>query len=135
MFSTTEWAVILAGVAAIAWVNWYFFLAGRSPALVASVAATGAGPQEQEIIVDGGYSPSVIRVKAGQPVRLVFDRRDAGGCSEEVVFPDFGVRRFLPTGEKTAVDITPERAGRYEFTCGMSMLRGAVIAEDGGASS
>ena len=27
--SGAELAVILAGVAAIAWVNWYFFLAGR----------------------------------------------------------------------------------------------------------
>ena len=24
-----DWLVIAAGVAAIAWVNWYFFLAGR----------------------------------------------------------------------------------------------------------
>jgi hypothetical protein len=26
----SEWLVILAGAAAIAWVNWYFFVAGRS---------------------------------------------------------------------------------------------------------
>ena len=26
----SEWLVILAGIAAIAWVNWYFFLAGRA---------------------------------------------------------------------------------------------------------
>jgi hypothetical protein len=29
MISGTDWLVIGAGVAAIAWVNWYFFLAGR----------------------------------------------------------------------------------------------------------
>jgi plastocyanin domain-containing protein len=72
-----------------------------------------------------------VKAKAGIPVRLVFDRRDTGGCSEEVVFPDFGVRRFLPAGEKTVVEITPPKAGRYEFTCGMSMLRGALVAEEG----
>jgi hypothetical protein len=27
--SSSDWAVVLAGIAAIAWVNWYFFLAGR----------------------------------------------------------------------------------------------------------
>jgi plastocyanin domain-containing protein len=80
--------------------------------------------------VDGGYSPAVVKVKAGQPVRLVFDRRDSGSCSEEIVFPDFGVRKFLPSGAKTAVEVTPPRAGRYEFTCGMSMLRGAIVAEE-----
>ncbi|HEX6059331.1 MAG TPA: hypothetical protein VFZ11_09985 [Gemmatimonadaceae bacterium] len=26
----TEWAVILGGIAAIGWVNWYFFLAQRT---------------------------------------------------------------------------------------------------------
>jgi len=127
----TDWIMILAGSGAIAWVNWYFFVAGRAPAIagVAAGSREGSGIQEQTIVVDGGYSPSVVRVKAGNPVRLVFDRKDSGGCSEEVVFPDFGVKRFLPTGEKTVVEITPPKAGRYEFTCGMSMLRGAIIAE------
>lgn len=27
--SALDWAVLLAGAAAVAWVNWYFFLAGR----------------------------------------------------------------------------------------------------------
>jgi plastocyanin domain-containing protein len=132
MIQGIDWLAIFAGIAAIAWVNWYFFVAGRAPALAAVAAAkgTGSGPQEQTIIVDGGYSPAVVKVKAGQPVRLFFDRRDSGSCSEEVVFPDFGVRKFLPTGEKTTVEITPPRAGRYEFTCGMSMLRGALVAEE-----
>ena len=135
--TTTEWLVILGGLSAIAWVNWYFFLAGRRSAVnaVAAVAAgntTGgaAQPAQVTITVDGGYSPQQVRVKAGQPVRLVFDRKDSGSCSEEVVFPDFGVRKFLPTGQQTTIEVTPAKAGRYEFTCGMSMLRGAIIAED-----
>lgn len=129
-FTGVDWLVVFAGLGAIAWVNWYFFLAGRSPATAASAAATSTGAQEQVITVDGGYSPAMVRVKAGRPVRLVFDRRDTGSCSDEIVFPDFGVRRFLPTGKKTVVEITPPKAGRYDFTCGMSMLHGALIAED-----
>jgi len=124
----TDWAVILGGLAAITWVNWYFFIAARVPAPAAG--GLEGGSQEQLVTVHGGYTPTVIRVKAGRPVRLVFDRQDTGSCSEEVVFPDFGVRRFLPTGQKTVVEVTPPKAGRYEFTCGMSMLRGALIAED-----
>ncbi|MDB4885577.1 MAG: hypothetical protein JWN79_1015 [Gemmatimonadetes bacterium] len=135
----TEWLVILGGLAAIAWVNWYFFLAGRTAAVHAVVAAgrgdagesaAGSSPAQVTITVDGGYSPQQVRVKAGQPVRLVFDRKDSGSCSEEVVLPDFGVRKFLPTGQRTTIEITPPRAGRYDFSCGMSMLRGAIIAED-----
>ena len=118
--------VIIGGIAAILWVNWYFFFAGRKAAVVAT---SGNATAEQVIVVDGGYSPATVTVKAGRPVRHVFDRRDTGACSDEVVFPDFGVKRFLPTGKKTVIEITPAKAGRYDFTCGMSMHRGALIAE------
>jgi plastocyanin domain-containing protein len=62
-------------------------------------------------------------------VRLVFDRQETSSCSEEVVFPAFGVRKFLPAHEKTALDITPPVPGTYDFTCGMGMLHGRLIAE------
>jgi len=130
MMNGMDWTAIVAGVAAIGWVNWYFFIAGRSPATAEPIARSSSGARQQLITVDGGYSPALVRAKVGEPLRLVFDRRDTGSCSEEVVFPDFGIRRFLPTGQKTTVEITAPRAGRYEFTCGMSMLRGAVVAED-----
>ncbi len=126
MLHTTDWLVIAAGVAAIVWVNWYFFLAERG---IATAAMTAGGPQEVTVTVRGGYDPATIRVRAGAPVRLIFDRQETSGCSEEVVFGDFGIRRFLPAHQKTAVDVTPLTPGSYEFTCGMSMLRGKLIAE------
>src|SRR5262245_23419060 len=127
VMNQTDWIVIAVGLAAIAWVNWYFFFASRGVAV--ATPATGGAPSEVVITVDGGYSPASIRVKAGRPVRLVFDRRDTSSCSEEVVFPDFGIRRFLPTGKRTTIEITPDKPGRYEFMCGMSMLRGEGIAD------
>ncbi|HJQ20152.1 MAG TPA: cupredoxin domain-containing protein [Gemmatimonadaceae bacterium] len=124
--SGTDWIVIGAGTAAIAWVNWYFFLAQR-PSLAATISPRGS--QEAEIVVRGGYSPAVVRLKRGVPARLVFDRQDTSSCSEEVVLPDFGIRRFLPTGEKTAVEFTPEQTGDFDITCGMSMLHGSIHVE------
>ena len=126
----TEWIVIAGAVGAIAWVNWYFIIAGRSASAAAIAGPRDAGAAEATIVVEGGYSPSVVRVKAGHPVRLVFDRRDTSGCSDEVAFPDFGIRKYLPTGQRTAIELTPNAAGTYPFTCGMSMLRGSLIAED-----
>ena len=124
-----DWSVVAAGLAAAAWVGWYFFLAERG-ASHAAVASRGAsGGQEVVVTVRGGYSPSAIRVAAGQPVRLAFERRESSSCSEEVVFPDFGVRRFLPENERTTIEVTPPAAGTYEFTCGMGMLHGRLIAE------
>ena len=121
-----EWIVVLAGAAAIAWVNWYFFLARRGTA----VAETReSGTQEVTITVQGGYEPAEVKLKKGIPARLVFDRQETSGCSEEVVIPDFGVRKFLPAFQKTTVELKPETAGSFEFTCGMSMLRGRLVVE------
>lgn len=116
--------VTLAGLAAIIWVNWYFFVAGRSRPMT---AAGGSGPQEVSIVVDGGYAPASISVEHGRPVRLLFDRRDQGSCTEEVVLPDFGVRRFLPAGQVTPIEFTPDKPGTHEFACGMGMVRGKLI--------
>jgi plastocyanin domain-containing protein len=121
-----DWAVLVGGLAAIGWVNWYFFFSERSTAVA---TATSGGAQEITIAVRGGYDPATVRVHAGRPVRLVFDRQETSSCSEEVVFPDFGLRRFLPAHERTVVELTPAKPGTYEFTCGMSMLRGRVVAE------
>jgi plastocyanin domain-containing protein len=129
----TESAVLVGAIALIAWVNWYFFVAGRAPVLAVAAVAGRAGVSglpEVVIEVDGGYAPNTVRVKAGRAVRLVFDRKDANPCSDELVIPEFGIRKFLPTGERTTIEVTPPRAGRYDFTCGMSMLRGTIIAED-----
>lgn len=125
--SGIEWLVVLAGVAGIAWVNWYFFLS-HGPA--AQAAAGAGGVQEVTIAVQGGYSPAQVRVRKGAPVRLVFDRQETSGCSEELVIPEFGIRRFLPAFQKTAIEITPQKAGSFEFTCGMSMLRGKLTVEE-----
>lgn len=124
---TSDLIVALAALTAMAWVNWYFFRAGRQ----AVAAAQGAdGMQEALVQVRGGYEPAVIRVRQGQPVRITFDRQETSGCSEEVVFPDFGVKRFLPAFEKTTVELQPTQAGTFGFTCGMSMLQGSLIVAE-----
>ena len=122
----SELLVLLAGLGAIAWVNWYFFVAGRAPA---SATSGPGGAQEAVIVVAGGYSPASVRVRRDQPVRLVFDRRETSSCSEELVIPDFGIRRFLPAHQRTVVELPPSAPGVHDFMCGMSMLHGRLIVE------
>ena len=124
--SGTDWVAVVAGLAAIGWVNWYFFFAERSSA---NAVATAGGMQEVGITVKGGYTPAVIHAKEGAPLRLIFDRQETSSCSEEVVIGDFGVKRFLPAFQKTVVELTPDRTGRFDFTCGMGMLHGTLIVE------
>ena len=121
-----SYLVVLLGIAAIGWVNSYFFLAERSSG---SAAAGTGGIQEAHVVVQGGYQPAAVLIRAGAPARVVFERRESDSCSEEVVFPAFGIRRFLPAFQSTVVEIPAAERGQYEFTCGMSMLRGKLIAE------
>jgi plastocyanin domain-containing protein len=120
--------VTLLGAAAIGWIYWYFFAAGR---VAVAAGADGGGTQRVRIEVKGGYDPAVIRVRAGAPVRLEFHREETNPCTEEVVLPEFGIRTFLPAHQTTAVSFTPGE-GRYEFACGMGMVRGTIIAEKEG---
>jgi plastocyanin domain-containing protein len=124
--TTAQIAVTLLGFAAVVWVNWYFFVAGRGEGAVAT--SEGVGTQRVRIEVKGGYSPAVVRVRAGRPVRLEFHRDETSSCTEEVVLPDFGIRTYLPPHRTTPVSFTPAE-GTYEFACGMGMLRGKIIAE------
>lgn len=122
--TTAQIVVTVSGLAAIAWVNWYFFAA--TPGVAA--ARIEGGVQRVRVEVKGGYTPSVIRVRAGAPVQLEFHRDETNPCTEEVVLPDFGIRTYLPAHETTSVGFTPP-AGTYEFACGMGMVRGTLIAE------
>ena len=121
----TEIAVVVAGVALVALVVWYFF--GERERVEARTA--GDGVQEIDITVKGGYSPDVVVVRQGAPVRLNFYRDETDSCSERVIFGDFHIARELPAFQTTAVEFTPDRAGEFTWTCGMSMMRGKLVVE------
>ena len=83
------------------------------------------------IRVRGGYSPDTVYGRVGEPLRLTFRREETATCSERVVFPDFGKSAMLPPYQDVTVELQPERAGEYEFTCQMGMLHGRLIVEEG----
>jgi plastocyanin domain-containing protein len=107
----------IGGLSAILFVAWFFF--GKK-------AKEVAVERQVQITVDGGYSPEVITVKKGQPVTLNFYRKDPSDCLEEVVLGDFGVRQHLPLNRVSAIEIKPEKAGEYTFSCGMNMYHGKI---------
>jgi P-type Cu+ transporter len=100
-----------------------FFFGKRRPSVV---SAAGDSP-EVTVVVEGGYSPDVIRARVGRPLRLIFDRRDTSPCTDEIVFPDFGIRRALAANARTVVEIRPEKTGEFTFSCGMNMLHGRIL--------
>ncbi|MDX2217063.1 MAG: cupredoxin domain-containing protein [Oculatellaceae cyanobacterium bins.114] len=118
--------VTTGGLGLIGLELWWFLLSKPK----SRKATTQAGIQEITVTVDGGYEPSQIVVQAGQPVRLNFDRKDPSSCLEEVRFPNFRIAKELPLNQVTAIEFTPDKPGRYEFTCGMNMFRGVVEVQE-----
>lgn len=86
-------------------------------------------PRSFEILVQRGYHPGRLTIPAGEPVRLTFLRQEAGGCSREVMFPSLGIRQELPQGVPVTIDLPALPAGELAFTCGMNMMRGAIVVE------
>lgn len=121
---STALFVTIGGLLLAGLVLWYFFFSSR-PAVAAQ--STSGGVQQVDITVKGGYSPSVIEVTHGLPVQLNFYRDEENSCSEELLMPDFNVRRDLPAFQTTLVELLPQQPGRFEFTCGMGMLRGSLV--------
>lgn len=118
--------VTIFGVLLIILVNWYFFFPkGKS----SRASMVGSGIQEVKVVVKGGYSPDVIVVKRGLPVRINFYRDETAECSDTIVFGDFNVRKPLPAFRTTPVEFIPEKPGEYIFTCGMGMMKGRLIVE------
>ena len=121
----TEILVTVGGLVLAVLVVWYFFFSARQTAAVSS----SGGVQEVAVTVKGGYSPAVIEVERGKPVQLSFYRDEENSCSEELLMPDFSVRRDLPAFKTTLVELLPQQAGTFEFTCGMGMLRGRLVVK------
>lgn len=124
--TTVDFVVVASGLIVIAGIVWFFW-GTRQGGTHASLATSGY--QEAMVLVKGGYTPDVIVVQHGKPVRLNFRREETAACSEMVVFGDFGKSARLPEGEVIPVEFLPEKPGEYEFSCQMGMLRGKLIVE------
>ena len=113
-----------AGLLLIAWIAWYFFLSRRADE---AHAQAGRGAQEVLVRIKGGYIPELVHARPGLPLRLRVRREEQSACSEEIVFPDFGIRRRLPAFETTLIELPAAAAGRYGFACGMDMMHGTLL--------
>lgn len=119
--SIQGWVLVVVVVVVSAVLLWFFFGPKKTRR-----AELEAGVQTVTVTVKGGYSPDLIQVAPGVPVRLVFDRQETGDCSSRVVIPDFQINQPLPAYARTAVEFTPTEPGEYGFACGMNMLHGRL---------
>ena len=92
-------------------------------------AKTVNGIQKATVIIDGGYSPSTITLKKGQPVELTFTRKEKSGCGGTVVIKSLNMSKDVASGKSVTFKFTPKKAGDISFTCGMGMLQGKLIVK------
>ncbi len=118
-------AVALGGLGLIGAELWWFMFSKTK----SQKAQVEQGIQSVDILVDGGYNPDRIEVRAGEPVKLNFFRKDPSSCLEQVLLPDFSKALDLTLNQTTTVEVLPEKPGEYTFTCGMNMYRGVIKAE------
>lgn len=112
--------VLILGVVGIIFTYW-FFLMKKENVVVAE--------NEIDITVGGGYNPGVISIPKGKTTKLNFFRKDPSDCLEEVVLSDFKIRKSLPLNKKVTIEITPQRSGEFNFSCGMNMFHGKLIVK------
>lgn len=121
----TQILVTLVGLGLSVLIAWYFWFSEKKGVRAEAIG----GVQGVKVLVKGGYTPDVIVVRAGKPVKLTFLRQETAACSEMVIFGDFNKSAKLPPGEEVAVELLPTKPGEYEFACQMGMLRGKLVVE------
>jgi len=110
--------VSISGLFIIFFIYWFFFEKKDS-----AVSADG----KIEILVDGGYKPSVVKIKKNQETTISILRKDPNTCLEEFVLSDFKIKKYLPLNKKVEFSITPTKVGEFSFHCGMNMFHGKVV--------
>ncbi|MDF2675342.1 MAG: heavy metal transport/detoxification protein [Clostridiales bacterium] len=88
------------------------------------------GFQILNMTADGrGYSPNVLYVQKGIPVKWVIDGKQITSCNNEIVATSKKIKQKLKSGENT-IEFTPEETGNINFSCWMGMIRGVIRVVD-----
>lgn len=73
-----------------------------------------------------GYSPEVLRIKKGQPVKWIINSTAPFSCASSLVVPKYKITKQLKQGENI-IEFTPTILGEIPFSCSMGMFRGKFI--------
>ncbi len=110
--------VTLMGIGAIGAIYWFFFGKKEEAMEIRN---------SWDIIVEGGYKPATIAIPNGKKSTITFTRKDPNSCLEEVVLPEFKIKKFLPVGEPVTISLSPTKSGTYGIHCGMNMFHGRIV--------
>jgi len=85
------------------------------------------GKQVIKMIASGsGDDPDYFKIKAGVPVRWEITGGSSLGCNNGLISSLFDGQIYLNPGQVTVKEFTPGKAGMYQFSCSMGMIRGKI---------
>ena len=92
-------------------------------------SAFGAEKELTLVIKDHQFTPSELRVPAGQKVKIIIDNQDA--TPEEFESHDLNREKVIAAKSKASMFIGPLKAGRYTFVGEFheATAKGVIIAE------
>ena len=106
--------------------------------VMAALGCAGGTPEPTRVhdasrvsitVSDAGFDPGLVTAKRGEPLTMVFTRKTESVCAQEVVIPDHGIRKELSLDEPVEITFIPAVTGHLAFTCGMGMMKGAIIVQ------
>ncbi len=103
--------------------------------LTASVQSQGRAKPKTRIqkvtvaLTEEGYEPTTFKLRRGIPAQITFIRKVSATCGTQVVIPEYDIKRALPLNEPVILEFTPNRSGKFRFSCGMGMFRGSLVVQ------
>ncbi|HZZ82903.1 MAG TPA: cupredoxin domain-containing protein [Anaeromyxobacteraceae bacterium] len=80
-------------------------------------------------VTKAGFEPAEVKVKKGEPLKLVVTRKVAKTCATEIVMKDEGVKAELPLDKPVTIYVKPAKSGSIRYACAMDMISGQLIVE------
>lgn len=103
--------------------------------LVGAVGLVQAGEPKGErrieiSVTDNGFEPTPIKVKKGEPLKLVVTRKTDATCAKKLVLDEAKISADLPLNKAVELSFTPTKAGEIKYGCAMGkMVAGVLIVE------
>lgn len=108
-------------------------MAALSLAALSTADLSAAAQKTIQIQVSSeGYQPAKIELKSGEAVKLAFYRVDSKNCGDVVEFPALHIKKELPAGKTTVVELPAMQKGTLRFACGMGMMKGELVITQNG---
>lgn len=77
-------------------------------------------------VQNNGYSPKVVKVKAGIPVELTLETNNIYSCASSFRLKAFNISMQLAATDRKSATFTPTQKGKFPFSCSMGMYTGTL---------